>query len=131
MIVVDATVLATALTDDFDDGERARGRLRADPDLHEPYLADLEVLSVLRGLVLGGKLATSRMKAAARDLGQVQMKRYPHHPFAERILELRDNLTVYDAAYVALAEALDCVLVTADSAQADAPGVLCQVDVIK
>lgn len=130
MIVVDASVLANALADDTGDGDRARRRLVADPDLHAPHLVDLEVLSVLRRKAASGHLDGRRVALALGDLADLALARYPHAPFASRIWALRDNLTPYDAAYVALAETLGCPLVTADAALPGAPGVRCPVEVL-
>lgn len=130
MIVVDASVLATALGDDGPDGDLARARLLADPSLHAPHLLDLEVLSVLRRRTAAGDLDERRASLALRDLGDLPVVRYPHLPFSPRIWELRRNLTPYDAAYVALAEALGCAFVTADRGIAAVPGVRCRVEVI-
>lgn len=128
MIVVDASILATALLDDSSDGDLARERLLRQPDLHAPHLLDLEVLSVFRRR--WGRLDNKRMTLALKDFQDLRLTRYPHLPFADRIIELGDNLTVYDAAYVALAEALQCTLLTADRKLARAPGPICEFDVI-
>jgi predicted nucleic acid-binding protein len=131
VIVVDASVLANALADDGADGHVARDRLRADPSLHAPHLADLEVLSVLRRRAAAGDLDERRVRLALADLRELPMTRYPHLPFAGRVWTLRSNLTPYDAAYVALAEALGCPFVTADRAFARVPGIRCQVEVLR
>jgi predicted nucleic acid-binding protein len=85
-----------------------------DGDLHAPHLIDVEVLHALRGLVRGGALAEDRAEDARRDFAELAMVRYPHHELADRIWTLRHNLTAYDAAFVALAEALAVPLVTCD-----------------
>lgn len=82
--------------------------------LHVPHLADTEVLAALRGLVAGRKLSAPRAQDALRDLDRLLLFRYPVHAIADRVWELRANLTAYDATYVALAERLDCPLVTCD-----------------
>jgi predicted nucleic acid-binding protein len=128
---VDASVLAVALADDGPDGDAARARLTADPALHAPHLVDLEVLSMLRRQAGADLLDRRRVGLAIRDLVDLPIVRYPHLPFAWRLWELRDNLTPYDAAYVALAEALDCALVTGDGRLARAPGVRCTVEVLR
>jgi predicted nucleic acid-binding protein len=90
----------------------ARGHLRA----HAPDVVDLETLNALRKLVLGGRITARRGTEAAADLAATRLLRYPHAPLRERIWELRDELTAYDAAYLALAEGLpDAVLLTADA----------------
>ena len=126
MIVVDASVLASALADDGADGDLARARLR-DEQLAAPELIDLEVASVLRRQLSAGRLDARRARLALDDLVDLPMERAPHLPLLDRSWELRDNLTIYDAVYVALAEALGTSLLTADARLAGAPGVRCPV----
>ena len=130
MIVVDASVLVNALADDDTDGDRARERLLADTDLHAPSLVDLEVVSVLRWHVGAGDLDDRRARLAIADLHALSLTRYPHLPLVERVWELRHNLTPYDASYVALAEALQCTLLTADHRLSRAPGPACPMEQI-
>lgn len=130
MIVVDASVLAPALADDSADGQIARSRL-AGEDLVAPELIDLEVAAVVRRGVLSGQLSLRRAEQALDDLVDLPLRRVPHVRFLVRCWELRENLTVYDAAYVALAEMLSVVLVTGDARLAKAPGIRCQVDVLR
>lgn len=113
MIVVDASVLATALSDDGQDGDRARERLRGE-QLAAPTLVDLEVASVLRKAARAGRLEDRRARQALTDLAALPLHRAAHVRLLERVWELRDNVPVYDAAYVALAEALGVALLTAD-----------------
>jgi predicted nucleic acid-binding protein len=113
-LVVDASVLVTALADDGDDGDLVRARLRQADQLHVPELTDLEVLSVLRRHHLAGRLDRRRAELAVADLATLPLARTGHVDLIERIWQLRDALTPYDAAYVALAELVDCPLVTAD-----------------
>ena len=130
MLVVDASVLATALADDTDDGDRARARLRGET-LAAPDLIDLEVTSVLRGRVSGGHLDLRRADLALGDLLDLPLQRVPARQLVPRCWELRENLTVYDAVYVALAEVLDATLVTADGRLARANGPRCRVELIR
>jgi predicted nucleic acid-binding protein len=130
VLVVDASVLAVALTDDGRDGDRARRRLRGE-HLAAPELVDLEVTSVLRGRLSGGHLDLRRAEVALVDLVDLPLQRAPHGPLLKRCWQLRPNLTVYDAAYVALAEALDADLLTADSRLAKAPGPRCRIEVLR
>ena len=104
MIVVDASVIVTALADDGDDGDRVRERLRGER-LVAPHLIDLEVVSAWRRLAAAGQLDDRRVALAMTDLGALRIERAPHQPLVRRCWELRANLTVYDASYVALAEA--------------------------
>jgi predicted nucleic acid-binding protein len=125
VIVVDASVLATAIGDDGSDGERARARL-VEARLIAPELLDLEVASVWRRAVRAGRMSEMRGSQALADLAALPLARAPHAPLIPRIWELRDNLTVYDAAYVALAEALGAPLLTADRKLTQATGTRCE-----
>ena len=129
MIVVDASVLVTALADDGEDGRGARGRLRGQ-ELAAPELIDLEVPSVLRRFLLNGALSRRRAEQALSDLVELPLRRAPHRALLPRCWSLRESLTIYDAAYVALAEALDVVLLTADARLSRAPGLRCDVEVL-
>lgn len=129
MIVVDASVLASALGDDGDDGDRARKRLSRET-LAAPELIDLEVVSVLRRLFLGGRIPRRRSELAMSDLVALPLRRVSHRALLPRCWSLRENLTIYDASYVALAEMLETVLVTADARLSGAPGLRCEVEVM-
>ena len=130
MIVVDASVIVTALGDDGSDGDHARKRLRGER-LAAPHLIDLEVTSAWRRLAAAGDLDTRRAQLALGDLQALRLDRVPHGPLLDRCWELRDNLTIYDAAYVALAEVLDVTLLSADRKLSNAPGVRCAVEVLE
>jgi predicted nucleic acid-binding protein len=82
---------------------------------HAPALLDVETTQTLRGLVRGGKVDVATAELARTDLGQLTLRRYPDAPLLQRCWELRDVCTVYDALYVALAEALDATLITRDA----------------
>jgi predicted nucleic acid-binding protein len=127
LIVVDASVVAPALADDGQSGDRARARLRGER-LCAPELLDLEVTSVLRRLFSSGGLDERRASMALRDLFDLDLRRVGHRPLLARIWELRETVTPYDAAYVALAELLGSVLVTADRRLAGAPGPRCSIE---
>ena len=129
MIVVDASVLAPALGDDGRDGDRARARLRGE-QLAAPHLIDLEVASVWRRQLAGGRMDPRRAEMAVADLESLPLRRARHADLLSRCWQLRENLTPYDAAYVALAEALDVTLVTADRRMAQASGPRCTVEVL-
>lgn len=126
MIVVDASIVASALADDGTDGERVRERL-AGEQLFAPELLDLEVVSVWRRAARSGRLPERRANQALDDLVALPLARSPHQPLVDRVWELRDNLTAYDAAYVALAEALDSPLLTADEPLSRASGTRCEI----
>ncbi len=130
MLVVDASVLAPALADDGRDGDAARTRLRGQA-LVAPELIDLETASVIRRQLHAGQLNTRRAELALTDLVELPLQRAPHRPLLRRCWELRQNLSVYDASYVALAEMLDVVLLTADARLATAPGLRCQLDLLR
>jgi predicted nucleic acid-binding protein len=129
VIVVDASVVVTALADDGPDGDRARVRLRGER-LAAPHLIDIEVISAWRRLRAAGDLDDRRAALAITDLRALRLDRIPHGPLIDRCWELRHTLTVYDAAYVALAEVMDAVLLTADGKLADAPGSRCEIEVL-
>lgn len=130
MLVIDASVLAVALVDDGPDGDLVRHRLHGQ-QLAAPALIDLEVASVWRGLARGGHLDARRVGLALDDLRDLPIQRVEHTPFLVRCWELRDNLTIYDAAYVALAEALQVPLLTGDRRLSRSPGPRCTIEVIK
>ncbi|MGL5857897.1 MAG: type II toxin-antitoxin system VapC family toxin [Angustibacter sp.] len=125
MIVVDASVLANALVTHGTAAKRI-----AEQELHAPHLIDAEVAHALRGQCLGGRLSPDVAAAAIADLSQLQLIRYPHPLLLGRAWALRDNLTIYDALYVALAEGLDTVLVTSDVRLAGCPGLRASVEVV-
>ena len=129
MIVVDASVLVTALASDELDGDRHRDRLMGER-LVAPHLIDVEVVAAWRRLAGSGRLEEQRLQLARTDLRSLAIERVPHGPLLERVWELRANLTPYDATYVALAEMLDAPLVTADTKLAGAPGLRCTVEVL-
>lgn len=129
MIVVDAGIVATALADDGEDGRVARTWLRGDR-LAAPESIDLEVTSVLRRHTSGGRITPERGDRALHDLIALPLMRVPPRPFLPRCWELRHNLTVYDATYVALAESLGARLVTTDARLAHAPGPRCEFDLV-
>jgi predicted nucleic acid-binding protein len=129
VIVVDSAAIVDALT-----GAKGEDRLRArmaHEDLHAPFLLDYEVVSVLRGLTLGGHLSDVRARDAMTDFDDLAVQRWPaSDSLRRRALQLRHNLSAYDAAYVALAEALDCPLVTRDARIARASGHQARVEVL-
>jgi predicted nucleic acid-binding protein len=98
--------------------------------LHAPHLLDVELTQALRRYVTVHGLSVSRAEEALQDLMDLRVQRYPHTPFLRRIWALRNNLTSYDALYVALAEALGAMLLTCDAKLAAAPGHRARVEVI-
>jgi predicted nucleic acid-binding protein len=129
VLVVDASVLVVALADDGADGDRARQRLRGE-ELAAPELVDLEVASVLRKQLAVGGLDSRRAQLSLADLADLPIQRAQHLPLLTRCWELRENMTIYDAAYVALAELLEVSLLTADTRMARAPGPRCTIEVL-
>ena len=95
-----------------------------------PHLVDLEVLHALRGLVHGRTSEPRRRRCGDESLRRLPLARHAHQPLIERCWELRHNLTIYDASYVALAEALGVPLLTADARLANAPGIRCEVELL-
>ena len=130
MVVVDASVIAPALSvDEHVLGEHLRERLERER-LVAPASIDLEVASAWRGQVRAGQLPDRRAEAALADLAALPLERVPHGPLMRRIWDLRDNLSAYDASYVALAESLDTILLTGDKRLARAPGIRCEVELL-
>ncbi len=125
MIVVDASVLANALADDGPDGVRARVAIRSASDVVVPDLANVETGAVLRKRWIATSIDDTRIDQALVDLADLPVRRFPTLPLMTRALELRENLTVYDAVYVALAEVLGYTLVTADAKMALSAGPTC------
>jgi predicted nucleic acid-binding protein/GNAT superfamily N-acetyltransferase len=131
VIVVDASFLASALIADDDVGERMRLRLDVEDLVCAPEVIDLEVASAWRRDLLAGHIGEDRSRLALDDLANLSLARMPHRPLMHRIWELRHNLTPYDAAYVALAESLDTMLLTADGRLARAPTPQCEIELIE
>ena len=115
MIVVDSSIVINALTDVREPGRIARRRLDRERDVAAPQLLDLEVLSGLRRLVTRGVVTRHDARLALGELGELDLDRWDHRGLIHRVWELRDNLSSYDAAYVALAEELRCPLLTGDA----------------
>ena len=108
-------------------GQRIRNR---NETIHAPYLLDLEVLQVLRRLALQGVISDQRADIAVHDLLNLRIVRYPHFILLQRVWQLRQNLTAYDAVYVALAERLRASLITRDAGIAAAANHQAQVELI-
>jgi len=126
VIVIDASVLVGALMGDASAAERQVGE-----DLAAPHLIDLEVGSALRRLCAAGHISAERGLWAIHDLGRVEIERWDHAVLLPRAWDLCCNLSFYEAAYVALAEALNVPLVTLDARLAGAPGVMATVEVVR
>ena len=128
-VVLDASVAVTALVEMTPEAERLRHRL-ARVVTHAPHLIDAEVGSVLRRRSSAGHIAVDVAAGALRALGLLVGERYPHGPLATAAWALRDNVTYYDALYVALAARLGYPLLTVDARLARAPDLPCAVELI-
>ena len=130
MIVVDASALLELLLQ-TPLGTRIEARLfRQDDELHAPHLVDVEVVQGLRRLVRAGEVSPGRADEAIADLADLDLHRHPHLDLVDRAWKLRDNISIYDGVYVALAEAVDAPLVTCDSPLAKAPGHRARIEVV-
>jgi len=128
MIVVDCAAVVDVLTT-LEGADALRARM-AGEELHAPQLIDYEVVSVLRGLTFGGHLTEGRAQDAFTDFHDLAVERWPaSDALRRRAFQLRHNLSAYDAAYIALAEALDCPLLTRDARISRASGHTAQVEV--
>lgn len=130
MIVLDASAIVELLVG------TSRGRVIAsriaDPSLglHVPHLVDVEVAQALRRYEREGELEADEAASAIDHLGQLDLERHSHEPLLRRVWALRENLTAYDAVYVALAEALDTKVLTCDGRLARAPGLARRIELV-
>lgn len=130
MIVLDASVVVELLLGG-DRAEPVLARLEAhEGRLHAPALLDLEVAQVFRRHLREGRIRPERGEAAIEILQELPVTRHIETPLLPRLWQLRDNLTAYDAAYVALAEVLACPVVTYDAALAHAPGISVPIELL-
>ena len=130
MIVLDASALLEFLLQ-TPLGARVEARLFRDKDeLHSPHLVDVEVTQGLRRLARMGEISTDRAAEAIADLAGLDLHRHAHLDLLTRAWKLRENITAYDAMYVALAEALDATVVTCDAPLAKAPGHRARIEVV-
>lgn len=125
MIVVDASVAISGLLN-----HGTARQLLANDQLHAPHLIDSEVVSALRRQVAAGLVGAEDGWGALDVWRRLGITRYAVQPLLARVWELRDNVSAYDAGYVALAESLGCVLVTADARLSQAPGIRCAVTLL-
>jgi predicted nucleic acid-binding protein len=125
LIVVDASAVVESLL-----GSHETALRLADEELRAPHLIDPEVGHALRGQMLRGRIDAEQFHGALHALAETEIERQPHNTLLDRAWELRDNVTFYDAMYVALAETLDAPLVTLDGRLRNAPGIRCDIEVI-
>ncbi|MFY2861141.1 type II toxin-antitoxin system VapC family toxin [Mycobacterium sp. THU-M104] len=130
MLVVDASCLFEVVADTPRAGAIG-ARLAADVDQMAPHVIDVEVMGVIRGQYLGGRLDGTAAQQAVTDLRDWPGERVGHRWLLERAWQLRDSVRGWDALYVALAEAFDATLVTMDERLARAHGPICRIDVLR
>jgi predicted nucleic acid-binding protein len=130
LIVLDASAVLELLLG-TPRGEAVAMRIsRPDETLHAPHLLDLEVVQVLRRYEAKGLVTRARAEEALGDFADLDIARYPHDDFLRRIWALRKSVTAYDAAYLALAEALGAPLLSSDAKLARASGHRARVEVV-
>ena len=125
-IVCDASAIVAALLDSGTDGQWVTARM-SDADLYAPTLLPFECANVIRRQALARTISLDQAVQAHSDLLDLAIDYWPYEPLAQRIWELRGNLSSYDAAYVALAEELGAIVVTLDVRMQRAPNLGCEV----
>lgn len=129
MIVIDASAMVDFLLGITPCSEVVEHALTQTPGA-APHLLDVEIAQVLRRFVRKNTLTSTRAMAAFSDLSSLRLTRYEHGPLLNRAFELRDNVTIYDAVYLALAEALNAEFITRDKALKNVPECKAKVRVI-
>jgi predicted nucleic acid-binding protein len=124
-LVIDASLVVSALVDAGDTGRWAESLVASEP-LSAPHLMPVEVTNILRRTAANGEITQDVASMAHADLLDLRVELFPYAPFAPRVWELRENITSYDAWYVALAEYLGCGLATLDRTLARAAGPRCK-----
>ena len=131
MIVLDASVVVDLLLDLPPHSGTIWRRLGEHaPSVAAPHLLDAEVGQTLRRFANSGAITARAAREAIEDMAGLPVQRYPNGPLLDRALDLRRNVTVYDALYIVLAEALDATLLTRDSSLARVPGHSARVEVL-
>lgn len=130
MIVLDASALVELLFN-TPKGQQVADRIsNADVTLHAPHLIDVEVAQVVRRYVRSGVIDAERGATALTHLAQFELHRHAHDVLLPRIWALRENMSAYDAVYVALAEVLDAPLLTCDTKLVRVPGLAATVEAL-
>ncbi|MEO6081165.1 MAG: type II toxin-antitoxin system VapC family toxin [Steroidobacteraceae bacterium] len=130
MIVVDASALLEMLLQTRLAGRLMERMLARPVRLHAPHLIDIEVAHALRRLVQRNDITAQRAEQGLADLSQLFIERHGHQSLTDRIWQLRESVTAYDGAYIALAEALDAPLLTCDAKLAHAHGHRAKIDLV-
>lgn len=130
MLVVDASCLCQVVMSG-PGAEELRERMAADPEHAAPHIVDVEVFGVIRREHLRGRLDRTEATQAVEDLESWPAERFGHRPLLGRAWQLRDTVRGWDAMYVALAEALDAVLLTTDLRLAAASGPTCRIETLR
>ena len=131
MIVADASVVVDMFIGRGGvAGDELRERLASEESVSAPHLLDAEVAQALRRLSMQREVTVPRATTSLRDLVLLPITRYAHGWLLPRAFELRDNVTIYDGLYLALAEALDAPFLTCDSALSGVPGCHARVEVL-
>ena len=129
MIVLDASAAVEVLLQTAAGAPMTARLLDPAESLHAPHLLDVEVAQILRRFVRRGEVVPDRARQALDDLASLPLERYSHEILMSRVWVLRENLTAYDATYVALAEILEATLLTRDARISRAPGHAARVEV--
>ncbi|MBI2970025.1 MAG: type II toxin-antitoxin system VapC family toxin [Gammaproteobacteria bacterium] len=127
MIVLDASAAIELLLNTAA-GKRVGARLAPTATIHSPHLIDVEIAQTLRRLVARSEITEQRAINALTHWSNLEVERYPHQPFLDRIWALRENFSAYDAVYVALAEILRAPLLTGDHRLANASGTSARIE---
>jgi predicted nucleic acid-binding protein len=130
IVVVDASAVLEALLRTPAASAVERRLFQRSETLHAPYLLDVEVAQVVRRYAANRDIDGERGRMALADLADLPLRRYPHDFLLSRVWDLRNNLTAYDAVYVALAEALDAPLLTRDKRLAAASGHQARIELV-
>jgi predicted nucleic acid-binding protein len=130
VIILDASVVVDLLIQPPAKIAHLEARLAPERTGHVPHLLDVEVAHALRRLLLAGRLTPLSARRALRELAVMRLRRWPHQPLLGRALALRDQLSAYDAIYVAMAEVTGATLLTRDARMAGAGGHRARVELV-